>query len=887
MSEQIPDAEFPDTLPTAEFEGEASNILVTQEQPGRDRESGILGEGGVGEVHRVRDQHLGRDVAYKILSSKARHMSSSDEARFLSEARITGQLEHPGIVPIYELGRREDGSLYYTMKIVRGRTLAKALQGRDLHRRLALLPAFIDCCQAIAYAHNKGFIHRDLKPANVMLGTFGETVVLDWGLAREISPKAQDSQSRTLAGVVLGTPGYMAPEQAQGRSAQADARADVYSLGAMLYELLAGARPYGKGPPLAILSRALMGPPQPPERLEPRCPLELSAVALRALSLKAEDRYSDAGALVADLQAFLTGGLVQAYIYSPIDRLKIWLKRRQKLLLMLLLCLLAGGGAWSLRSQIETQRIQRVERLRLKAVLGEVDALLRKAALGGAGPGWFDAVAIRLISMAEPQVAERMVQATRASDPMVRGLAIQALAGMSPDIARPPLIERLDPQLEPDFNLRVSASRSLGILGDPLAEEPLVKARIASGRHSPFWKAQTAYRMIPLPDPMPEMDSTAWIWRGRKFQDKRLWREADAAYSEVLKRDPKDLRALINRSSTRKRLGDLKGAVSDLDRAIQIAPENSKSYHNRGLLLRRTGSLQDSLRDFEIALEGKHRAVTLRARASTLAALGDLEAARADLLAATELSPKISSNQSLLAELALAEGRIEAAEFHYAQALQLNPDHSPSLIAQAQLQIYRETREEAGRNINRLMVLDPEELCSHSLNLEGLQGARYLEALKQARERVQPREQALALWAIYGPLQGEDPQAREHAFEELIAQATASQVDRWRLFALAAAQLTKASIPEALRQATGDDLRLAGLLRYAAGEEIPLDLEARSGYLLGDRCEHLLAKVLRLEAQGNRAEIAPLLKPTPWRLGAGDLSCAVMRWAHKQLLLDE
>lgn len=180
----------------------------------------------------VWDEVLGREVACKLLASGA------SSTAFLREARATARLQHPGIVPVYDLGRRPDGTPFYTMKYLRGRTLSAAIHARkSLKERLELLGAFVDICQAVAYAHNQGVIHRDLKPANVMVGEFGETVVLDWGLARisgEAEPartqgiilSSSDSSPLTLAGAVLGTPAYMAPEQAAG--VEVDRRADIW-----------------------------------------------------------------------------------------------------------------------------------------------------------------------------------------------------------------------------------------------------------------------------------------------------------------------------------------------------------------------------------------------------------------------------------------------------------------------------------------------------------------------------------------------------------------------------------------------------------------------------------------------------------------------------------
>ncbi len=219
--------------------------------------------GGIGRVWLAHDPSLGRDVALKeLLPERAGHPETW--ARFLKEAQVTGQLEHPGIVPIYEVGRRPDDQVpFYTMRFVRGRTLAEA--AATYHSRLGrnearpselreLVGAFVGVCNAVAYAHSRGVLHRDLKPQNVVLGDFGEVIVLDWGLARLMNQKGDDDaagpQVESAAGVeatsqgqVLGTPAYMAPEQAEGRLDLLGPATDVYGLGAVLYEILAGKPP--------------------------------------------------------------------------------------------------------------------------------------------------------------------------------------------------------------------------------------------------------------------------------------------------------------------------------------------------------------------------------------------------------------------------------------------------------------------------------------------------------------------------------------------------------------------------------------------------------------------------------------------------------------------
>jgi PAS domain S-box-containing protein len=280
--------------------------------------------GGVGRVWHARDKTLERTVALKELKSELAD-DTVLRARFQREAKLTGRLEHPGIVPVYDLVSQSDSRrAFYTMRFVRGRTLAQAAcEFRDARQRrqadmttiVSLLNAFVAVCNTVAYSHSRGIIHRDLKGQNVVLGDFGETVVLDWGFAKQTAagdsddellmqngPIGEGDSELTLQGQTLGTPAYMAPEQAAGRLDLIDHRTDVYGLGATLYHLLTGNPPFIGSDVEEVLRKVRTEEPIPPRQLWPEVPQTLQAACLRALSKEPSARFTSARELACEVE---------------------------------------------------------------------------------------------------------------------------------------------------------------------------------------------------------------------------------------------------------------------------------------------------------------------------------------------------------------------------------------------------------------------------------------------------------------------------------------------------------------------------------------------------------------------------------------------------------
>jgi tetratricopeptide (TPR) repeat protein len=376
---------------------------------GRYLVTGELSRGGVGVVLLSLDQDLGRDVALKVLRREHLHRDGVVR-RFVEEAQIGGQLEHPGIVPVYDLGLTSGDRPFFAMKLIRGEPLSELLEERespeeDLRRFLGV---FLRVCQTVAYAHSRGVIHRDLKPENVMVGAFGEVQVIDWGLAKvcggieptetgepEAPPEIRtNGEARTVAGMVMGTVPYMPPEQARGRVGEIDERSDVFSLGGVLLEILTGEPPYPQGPSRALALAAKGDLRRARERLETcTAPAELKALCARCLSPAREDRPADAGAFAAEVEALLAAdeeAARRAEVTAARERARTeaeralerreahraeWERRARRrsraLAAILVLTVVLGACGYLLKDRADQRERERAER--------EVATLLREA----------------------------------------------------------------------------------------------------------------------------------------------------------------------------------------------------------------------------------------------------------------------------------------------------------------------------------------------------------------------------------------------------------------------------------------------------------------------------------------------------------------------------
>ncbi len=328
-----------------------------------------LAKGGLGEIFVAHDQELDREVALKKILDDDQ-ISVDIRQRFIAEAKITGGLEHPGVVPVHGLGTLPNGQPYYVMRLIRGRSLEQTIHeyfkqraegglGTDGDRRFrALIRAVMDACYAIGYAHSRGVLHRDIKPQNIMLGKYGETLVVDWGLAKvlgsvpesmmrselPIDERRSGDSAPTAMGSVLGTPAYMSPEQAAGNINELDRRSDVFSLGATLYAVLTGQAPFRGATREEILDAARRHLFQKPRELNATISRGLEAICLKAMAFKSEQRYATAIELAEDLESWVAGDAVKALPESVVQRGLRWTRRHQTLVASSLVFLLVSSS---------------------------------------------------------------------------------------------------------------------------------------------------------------------------------------------------------------------------------------------------------------------------------------------------------------------------------------------------------------------------------------------------------------------------------------------------------------------------------------------------------------------------------------------------------------
>ncbi|MEX2139558.1 MAG: tetratricopeptide repeat protein [Pirellulales bacterium] len=597
--------------------------------------------GGLGVVHVALDTELNREVALKEI--QARHADHlQNRARFTLEAEITGGLEHPGIVPVYGLGAFADGRPYYAMRFIRGDSLADCINnfhrtdwtGRESQRSLEmrkLLARFIDVCEAIQYAHDRGVLHRDLKPGNIMLGKYGETLVVDWGLAKPLgSPRAQRSPSDvdaaalpdelrlvppsgsgsapTEMGAVVGTPAYMSPEQADGRLDQVGPPSDVYSLGATLYALLSGHPPFDHRKAetrLTFLRRVVEGDFRRLRQVSPLIAKSLEAICLKAMALKPADRYATPGQLRDDVEHWLADEPVGAAAETVIERSSRFLRKHKAWALAtaaaLVFVALVSTAAAVL---INEQRNKNAQLAADNLELAENEIAARKEAQAHARRAdEQSALALKTLNTVVYSIQDELAEIP-AARPVRQKLLTHALEGLeavagAADTAR----QASRSQLRTHWDL----GEMFTVLGSPQAADQFRKAHVIALRLARDDPASAqAQRDLSL-----SHERLANVYRslGNIAEAKKLFEQDLEISRRLAQADPANPQAQRDLSVSYNNLGELNRALGNIPEAkrwfeqgLQISRRLANDYPSNAVAQRDLAICYNNLGDISLTL---------------------------------------------------------------------------------------------------------------------------------------------------------------------------------------------------------------------------------------------------------------------------------------------
>ncbi len=740
-----------------------------------------LGAGGMGEVWKAWDGQLGRWVALKFLKGGDQDLI----VRFQREAQLAGQLNHPNIAAIYDVGQ-DQGRLYIAMQFVDGGTL-KDVPKSD---RRSLVGLVRDAARAVHAAHERGIVHRDLKPENLMVTSPGagrdrHVYVMDFGLARG----TEGASNVSVAGSIVGTPAYMSPEQALG--ARADARSDVYSLGATLYEMLARRKPFGGASVPETLRRVQEDEPVAPRSLDTSIDRDLETIVLRCLEKRPDRRYATAADLSDDLERYLEGEPIQARRATPGYRLRKRLAKSKALAVAVTACVVLGAVAVGVGVRMSRQSAERaqVERARVaRDAAGEKVREFNMAVATQSGRriemGREAAQALEAALAIDPEHAPTWVALGRCrkqlgGDPLDcfdRALAVQHGYGEA-------LLERGRLKLERSQSLREAASPDVQGMKQE-GERDLAAARSAG----------LAEHLVAL------LDAIIAFSRGE-------WAEAGVRASIYLDRAGWDADAFCLRGLARAALKDHEGAEADLDRAATLGVTNVTALFQRGLIRLARGRPAEAEADFTIVIEGcPDHAPTYANRGGARLDQGRYAEAEADFNEYIRRKETADAfrNRAILYE---RWGRADAAERDYLSAVERAPRDLPLILLLATFYYGGRKYAESRKAVDRAFALDPSSVEAHYRRARIDDDEGQIPAAESGYEaalKLDPRHSAslvgLALLA-----RGKRDYVR---MEDLLARALAvNPADIYALNARGLAQRDRGRMEDSLRD-FGEALRL-------------------------------------------------------------------------------
>ncbi|MDF1664733.1 MAG: tetratricopeptide repeat protein [Planctomycetota bacterium] len=717
-----------------------------------------LGEGGMGTVYRVRDHRLGRDAALKMINKGLDDENMT--RRFLREAEITARLVHPAIPPVHEAGLTVEGQLYMLMRVIEGKTLAERVNESSSLQddRRDLIEVLIRVAEAVAYAHTQGIIHRDLKPDNVMIGDFGEVMVMDWGIAKDLNAESATSFEQlldtnrldqaemhsaglTLTGAIIGTPGYMSPEQLE--SVDIDGQADVYSLGLMLSEILTGEPAITGQNTLEIIAATLTDSRTAPRTLDASIPKELNWIAIQATKLDPKSRTINSKHFVDQLKCYLVGELVPDYPYTSFDKIQRSIKRHPAFLLGLTMTLVFSTVAALLWAQLEQEK-QRVLAVQAKNAAAERDALIAENVLR-------ESQKKTKLAEDKAQSAKRVLVLVNEARTMVQRGA--PLAGIRATLRKAldsgdrsvelllncaqileesgdfdyatvlleEVTKKSSPAYQALFQLHHIELKKRGIdFATTKALRRIVKLAEEGGDENEFSLFAKANKLAAKGKLKEALDclnrvekytlTSAWTYSQRGLYKSDLGRKNEALkdYKRALEIDPKLSIAYYNRAGTLSSLGDKRGSLEDYNKAIKFRPRFAQAFVNRGILMRSLKRYDEALEDFSYAIQANSKLPQAYFNRGMLYYLKkDNKRAMSDLSEAIKFKSRYSKAYHSRGIIKNESGDQEGAFEDYCLAIRHNPKNTLALYSRALIYSKRGKHQESIDDCKAAIKVDP------------------------------------------------------------------------------------------------------------------------------------------------------------------------------------
>ncbi|MDF1663279.1 MAG: protein kinase [Planctomycetota bacterium] len=681
------------------FAPHADGVLERKEQ---------LGVGGMGEVYRVFDKRLGRQAALKILLQD--QGGRERLSRFQREGRITARLEHPAIPPIYEAGTNCAGQHYLLMKVIEGQSLEERI--RQLYRNAPpsfeelrpLLEALIPVCEAVAYAHNQDIIHRDLKPDNIMLGEFSEVMVMDWGIARDLKDDddgaLEDSdafevgdselarEGLTLEGAVIGTPGYMSPEQANGQGVTQ--QADVFALGAILTAILTGSSPIRGESPFKLIVSTIKGSIESPRDRDATIPKALDAIARKALAPKLSERFTSVEEIGKELKAYLAGREVSVYKYSLSERLATQLKRRPGLFMGLFAGTLMLSISGLLGVQTYNTQLREADAKRLKITFGErlkrVETSQRNFRL---------ALDLARKGVGREALRERIRQALENSDRDLDNLLFAARIyeeGKLYSEAKELLNEAAE-KFPPAYQALYSIHRLT------------IREDMGTG----FTATPALKRLMELARANGESNEYTLLFDGIEKHKEGKYQDAITIFDKIQSTKQNHKMMFTFRGLSYLMLKRFENAFSDLNLALSYDPLDAKAFHYRGLCYEQCKDFKKAFDDYSRSLELNRDQVHVYVRRALIwDGPKKFDNALRDLEKAISLDPKNPEHYRKKAALLITNGRASTAIPCFDRMLELSPDNAVYLDLRAKNSIICSNFDQAKEDLARIIELNPE-----------------------------------------------------------------------------------------------------------------------------------------------------------------------------------